>query len=456
MLRLVSLAWPEWLPPESIEVWTDSNVEGGAANAWSAAALVAGSCLALWASARFQQPPMGWIGRAGWAVLGITMAVLAWAELSDSHSIGVGWAGSGVDLIARPQWHSGGLTLTPLIPVFLLAMGGFVWKGVSNRAVRLPLLVGLLAWLVALLLDAGRSTLSSLDMAPPIASVAEEAMEVGGTLLIGMSAIIAVDPGAGSQVPAWHRLLVVSSVIAIGLGAFALAFVFRPPLVDAQLPPPSRIGVLNLRLAGGGSLVQEFGVMHVPLSGVDVRISIHDPRRGAGHAIWRIADAGRGDPQRFIAQGRIAVPANEWPRRVSIRFPPLAEATERRLALQLVADVAPETVLRIGGTQTNRYPDGRLWLNNVVARPDYNLEFVAYGAPEPTFSKLGAIGHWLASDWRWPLLLAYLAVPFTLIIFVPVLLVAHAWPLRGVVRRILAMLCAPLGRSPRSRLRGSS
>ena len=109
-----------------------------------------------------------------------------------------------------------------------------------------------------------------------------------------------------------------------------------------------------------------------------------------------------------------------------IRFPPLAEATGRPLALQLVADIDPAAELRVGATKGNRYPDGRLWINGALAWPDQNLDFVAYSAPDPTWSKLQALWRLVTLDWRWPALLASIAVALTLITLTPAVLVSTA------------------------------
>ena len=125
------------------------------------------------------------------------------------------------------------------------------------------------------------------------------------------------------------------------------------------------------------------------------------------------------------------VPARDYLSWERIDFPPLVEADGRPLALQLIADVGPRAHLQVGATKTNRYRDGRLWVDGAPTWPDQNIEFVAYGAPEPTRGKLQAMWHVFSSDWRWPVLLADLAVALTLIIFVPVLLATFALPRRG-------------------------
>ena len=132
-----------------------------------------------------------------------------------------------------------------------------------------------------------------------------------------------------------------------------------------------------------------------------------------------------------MREGRFEVNTSGYLAWKSIDFPPLVEAEGRPLSLQLIADVEPETQLRVGTTKLNRYKDGRLWIDGLIEWPDLNIEFVAYSAPELTRSKLGAIWSVFTSDWRWPVLLADLAVALTLTIFVPVLLVTFALPRRG-------------------------
>ena len=71
-------------------------------------------------------------------------------------------------------------------------------------------------------------------------------------------------------------------------------------------------------------------------------------------------------------------------------------------------------------------PDGRLWINGGLARPEQDLEFVAYTAPEPTRSKLQALWWLVTSDSRWAALLASLAFALTLITLTPAVLVKTA------------------------------
>ena len=90
-----------------------------------------------------------------------------------------------------------------------------------------------------------------------------------------------------------------------------------------------------------------------------------------------------------------------------------------------------EAHLLIGATKTNRFPDGRLWVNGELAWPDQNIEFVAYGAPELTRSKLWAMWHVFISHWRWPVMIGEAAVGSTVVIFIPALLVTAALPRRN-------------------------
>ena len=117
---------------------------------------------------------------------------------------------------------------------------------------------------------------------------------------------------------------------------------------------------------------------------------------------------------------------------MSIGFPPLVEAEGRPLAVQLVAELGPEAHLRIGATKTNRYEDGRLWVNGELTWPDQNIEFIVYMAAEPTRDKLRNMWGAFTSDWSWPVLAVDAAIGMMLITFIPVLLVTAALPRRGL------------------------
>ena len=125
------------------------------------------------------------------------------------------------------------------------------------------------------------------------------------------------------------------------------------------------------------------------------------------------------------------VPAGERPEWLSIDFPPLAYIEGQRLTMQLVADVEPDAHLRIGATKTNRYEDGRLWVNGALAWPDQNIEFVIYGAPELTRSKLRAMLRVFTSHWRWPVMVVDTAITMTVITLIPALLITTALRRRG-------------------------
>ena len=133
----------------------------------------------------------------------------------------------------------------------------------------------------------------------------------------------------------------------------------------------------------------------------------------------------------MLREGRMEVAARDYLSWESIDFPPLVEADGRPLALQLVADVEPDAHLRIGATKTNRYEDGRLWVNGALAWPDQNVEFAVYMAADLTRDKLRNMWGTFASDWRWPVLAVDAAVAMTLIAFIPALLVTAALRRRG-------------------------
>ncbi len=135
-------------------------------------------------------------------------------------------------------------------------------------------------------------------------------------------------------------------------------------------------------------------------------------------------------PDRIHSEGSVAVPVGDCPRWKDIELlPPLTAAEGQVLALQVAADVEPGAELRVGATKGDCYTDGRLWINGALAWPDQNLEFVAYGAPKPTRSKLLAIWSLVTSDGRWLMLGTDFAIALTMLTLVQLLLVASVRPL---------------------------
>ena len=121
------------------------------------------------------------------------------------------------------------------------------------------------------------------------------------------------------------------------------------------------------------------------------------------------------------------MPAQDLPDWIEIQlYPKLTEAEGQPLALWVVATVDRNAKLVVGATKSSRDQSGRLWINGQPAWPDQSLEFIAYGTPELTRSKVVSLLSLLTTGWRWPLLLVDLAITLTFITFVPALLVTAA------------------------------
>ena len=69
-------------------------------------------------------------------------------------------------------------------------MALLVWKGMRTSPVRMPFVVGLAAWILVLLWEV--LTVVSWGRAEALGTLLEETLEYSGTLLIGLSATIAV------------------------------------------------------------------------------------------------------------------------------------------------------------------------------------------------------------------------------------------------------------------------
>ncbi len=431
--RFLSLLSPARLPPEAIPRHLNPEFEATVANTVSAGALLAVALLALANAIVSRRRAAGWMAVGGWAALAVTAAYLAWEEISDFHATGL--AGLERSVFGAELLHAMGpnlwvLLLSPLIVLFGLAMGVLLRQELRAPAVRVPFVLGLVAWLLVVAHEASSPFIFE-GRADVLGVLLEETLEFGGALLIGLSAAIAVRRGVASQplaaMPSGRYLgrLVIASIVAVAvLGGVVVAFVFRAPVVDARAPVHTDTFEISLR--DGEALVQEFRMPAAPLGVFRFRLANRDPDGRPGSVALRVAAAGT--PDSPLVEMRIEVPAGSSPRWRSVYIPTLAEAEGRPLAVWVVADIPPEAELRIGARHTNRYPSGRLWVNGVLAWPDQDLEFVAYSTAAPTPSKFKALWRLIASDWRWPVLAVGVAIALTLITVTPALLLASALP----------------------------
>ncbi len=431
--RFLSLLSPARLPPEAIPRHLNPEFEGTVANMVSAGALLAVALLALANVVVSRRRAAGWTAVGGWAALAVTAAYLAWEEISDFHATGLAGLersvfGAGLlDAMGQNLWV---LLLSPLIVLFGLAMGVLLRRELRAPVVRVPFVLGLTAWLLVLAHEASYAFVFE-GRANVLGVVLEETLEFSGALLIGLSAAIAVRRGGASQplagIPSvrYLRRLAIASIVAVAvLGGVVVAFVFRAPVVDARTPVHSDTFEISLR--DGEALVQELRMPADPLGVFRLRLANRDPGGRSGGAAVRVVAAGT--PGLLLAGGRVEFPAGTSPMWRSVYIPTLAEAEGRPLAVWVIADIPPEAELRIGATQTNRYPSGRLWINGALAWPDQDLEFVAYSAAAPTPSKFEALWRLIASDWRWPVLAVDVAIALTLVTLTPALVLASAMP----------------------------
>ena len=439
--RVVSLALPDLLPPDAIPRHLDPDSEGNLANVVSATALLIVGILAFANAVASHRRAVGWIAAGGWAVLAVTAVYLAWEEVSEFHADGTRALGETL-LGAAYRSNLWPVLLSPLIVTFVLAMAVLVHKGLCDRKVRALLILGLTAWLLAVVQEVGHTFKAGL-----LVRFLEETLEFGGTLVIGLSAAIALrgvgcastgsaqaSSGTGRQfggrfpLTVWWMavMAIVACVVTIGVVA---AVVQRAPLADARAL--TIVGNFYTRLTDEHSLVQELGALAAPPARIDLRVANRDPQGRPGIMLWRVTEAGEGGSGRILREGRMGVPAGERPEWLSIDFPPLTYIEGQRLTMQLVANVEPEVHLTVGATKTNRYDDGRLWVNGELTWPDQNIEFIVYMAPEPIWSKLRDKWRVFTSDWSWPILALDGAIGMTLITFIPVLLVTTALRRRG-------------------------
>ncbi len=446
--RLVSLAFPELLSLDAIPRHLDPDKERTVANAVSAASLLIVALLAFVMVRQAHHARSYWITKGGWTVLAVTAAYLAWEELSEFHVSGTRDLGDVILGSSNLPWLWP-VVLSPLIVAFVLAMAVFVskgfpstgsagsWQASSGREVRALLILGLTAWLLAVAYEVSYPFVFQ-TRAAMLAGLLEETLEFGGTLLIGLSAAIALRGplplsgmvGGRGRFPlsVWWMASIAITACVVALGVIVPSL-NRAPFADARTLTIE--GNFYTRLIDEHSLVQELGALPAPPARVDLRVANRDPQGRPGIMLWRVMEAGEGGLGRILREGRMEVPAGERPEWLSIDFPPLTYIEGQRLTIQLVADVEPEAHLTVGATKTNRYEDGRLWVNGELTWPDQNIEFVIYGAPELTRSKLRTMWDIFTSDWGWPVLAAEVVIAMTLITFIPALLATASLRRRG-------------------------
>ena len=426
--HLFSAAFPALLPPWNATLGRlDANSEGTIANMISAATLAGVTLLSLVTLLVERRRSAGWIAVGGWGTLAVTTAALTFAELIASKRVGPISVDAYADRLGLP-WP---VLVSPLVVAFVLAMWLFARKGLVTGAARAPLILGVACWVFALAHDALDALLFA-GRASAIAFVLEETLEFSGTLLIGLSAAIALRDGCPRSHPLfggrWRRTLVGSIAAVIVPGGLAFVFLFRAPLVEA-LAPYTRAGAFGVSLQLKEALVQEVRMPATPVQSIRLLLANCEPGGGSGTIAVRVTDLGTSN--RVLSEGSVEVPVGDCPRWRDIELlPPLTATEGQLLAVQVVADIKPGAELRVGATKGDRYTDGRLWINGALAWPDQNLEFVAYGPAAPTRSKFQGLWAVFTSDWRWPVLMVDLAIASTLIIFIPILLIAAALPRR--------------------------
>lgn len=386
----------------------------------SAVTLAGVTLLGLAAAVANRHGSHGRLAVGGWVAMALTTAALTIEELAEFKRWGPISVVEHAERLGLP-WP---LLVSPVVVLFVLTMCVFIGKALGAHPARTPLILGIACWVFALAhetidpwLFAGR--------ARAIAYVLEETLEFSGTLLIGLGAAMSLATGRALVLPPFHRSwrtsLTASVAIVVTLGAFALVFLFRPPLVEAQAPY-TRAGVFGVSLRHQEALVQELRMPATPVHSIRLLLSNCVLGSPPGTIALRLATLDQ--PHRVRSQASMMVPAGDCPRGRDIELlPPLTVPENQPVALQVAADGQPGAELRVGATKGNCYPDGRLWINGALAWPDQNLEFVAYGAPEPTRSKFLAIWHLATTGWHWPLLAADALVALTLITFIPALLI---------------------------------
>ena len=427
--QLLGLAFPS-PSPNALQVSLNASNEMTVANMFSAATLLVVALLAFGNVVVSRRRRSGWITVSGWTVLTATTAVVALEEVVEFKRVGLVPT---VDALGYPSlWP---LLVSPLIVAFLLTIGVFVHKGLpstsSGREVRALLLLGLAAWVFSLMHETIEPYLFA-GRARALEYVLEETLEFSGTLLIGLSAALSLREAATANYVSgrqWRASLFGSMAVVAVFGILVGIFAFRVPLVDARAST-TRVDTFGLRLRNQEAVVQELLMPATPVQSLTLLLANCDPGGRSGIVGVRVVKLGTETP--VLAEGSVEVPVGDCPRWKDVDLlPPLTEPEGQRLAVWVIANNEPASELQVGATKGSRYADGMFWINGAPAWPDQNLEFVAYGAPEPTWSKLRAVWRAFSTDWRWPTLIVDIAIALTFITFIPALLVTAALPRRG-------------------------
>ena len=427
--RLINLVFPEWVLPHTFDWDLNPGREGSLANAVSAGTLATVALLALGNSATSLRRRDGRIAILGWMVLGLMTAGIAVEEVAELKPALV--------LISNRVGHPAlwPLVLAPVVVPFLVLMGVFVRKSLRARAVRVPIVLGLFAWIFGLWHEMGHPYFLS-GRASGIGILLEETLEFCGTLLIGYGAAVALQGSMDRERRVfggrWRQPLVASAVAVIALGGLVVLFVFRAPIIDLR-----HAHALHVSLPDQWSVVQELRMPATPIGQIGLRVSLGRPFDGRSRSVgWRLI---RGSESgEILREGRMRAVALDHLRVTMIEIsPPLDEPEGERVSFQIVADVGPPATndqfwhgLEIRAVKGAGFSGGQLWINGVPSWPDQSLEFVAYSAPEPTWTKLLAVWRTFTTDWKWAVLAVSLSGALTLIGFVPMVLIAAALPTR--------------------------
>ena len=425
--RLVSLAFPELLSSWSIPWHMNPELEGSLANVVSAASFLAVSLVATTHVVVAHRRSAGRVVVGGWAVVAGGAVLSGVDEVLDYHD---GILSALKQLVFRAvDSNTSIILLTSLLVAFALALWGFSRQGLPAPPVRILFNLGVAVWLFAAVRDFVYPFLYQYRI-ESLASMVEETLEFGGALLVGLSAVAALE--LREPVVSTARRLSLTRVVQLAagaaiavamLGGWYVAFAFQAPVVDTRAY--THVGSFDVSLGHSEAVVQEFRMPAVPIARLDLRLAVSNLNGRAGAAVWRIVDVGD-QSGRILRAGRLAVPAGEHSKWRRIRFPPLSQPEGRPLVVLVRSDAGPGANLLAGANKTQRNHAGRLWINGEQAWPDQNLAIVAHSAPEPTRSKLEAIWIFLTSEWHWPLLFVDVSLSLVILTMIPSVLVAGA------------------------------
>ncbi len=384
--------------PAAIRTTLDPSVEGGIANALSAALLALLALVGLVHAARSVSAPRAGVwSRVGWPALALIGAFLAFDELTDFHLRAVSepyLSGIGPDLGFLSGYYVWVGLAAPFALLTALGFVLFISREFADRpAWRTAALTAGLLWVTALAHEAMAERIFA-STAPAFENLLEEGAELIGTaglVSVFVTALLA-RPRASSARVAWRRsgLIALGTVFAAALLAAVWAFLRAEVPLNSWGPTAVWMGPFP---AGTGA-TQTFRWPDAPVARVDLRVAYQSLGTAPGELDLRVLDAAS-TPLREV---RTAVPTGAELRERSIRFAALDRPAGQSAILQVSAAPAAPGAFTFAVTDDDLQRDGALFANGEGTPTGQDLNYRLYTPRDPIRAKLAALGSLLRRE----------------------------------------------------------